>query len=660
MSLIASFRAFDCACFFFEPGEAPAIARDLERAAPGWTERTVDTGDRLRTRVVRLLGADELSLDAAATGRDLLPWHQDVLHDYSWNPRTFYKQIGVPYGRADIKVPWELSRCQHLPTLGMAYAGTGDTGYAAEVVAQIDDWIVANRPGYGVNWVCTMDVAIRAVNWLWAYQLVSDAPQVTDAFLTRLLASLLYHGRHIARNIERYEGGVTTNHTLADYVGLLYLGLMLPELTEASAWARQGYDGVLACMRSQVTVDGVDYENSIAYHRLVLEMFAGSYVLAERNGRRFPEDYCRSLERMFDFVKHYTRPDGLAPLLGDSDDGRLQILSRYLDWHPQDHRYLLAVGAALFDRDDLCAGVQGVCDAREEAAWLLGPDALEKLSRCSAPQQYLASRAFPQSGRYVLRHQDHHAIVCTDEVGTAGMGNHKHNDILSFELSVAGTSMIVDPGSFTYTSDLAARDRFRCTGAHSTVVVDGVEQNDFNGVFGMRTDAWVRVAKWQSESSLDVLQASHTGYHRLADPVTHQRTIAFAKDPFAWLVVDRLLGQGEHTIESFIHLAPGGDLGGTIRNDASRLKSATVGLCAKAGVEERLEARPEAAVPFTRDGVGILIVPLNLGRASILEGWFAPRYGQRVHAPVLRLSARLTCPAAVGYLILKAEEREWA
>jgi hypothetical protein len=636
------------------------IVRDLEHGVPGWTERTVDSGDRLRRRVVRLLGANEVDLGIAASSGSLLPWHQDVLHDYCWNPRSFYKQIDIPYGRADIKVPWELSRCQHLPTLGMAYVATGDPDYAAEIVTQIDDWIDANRPGYGVNWACTMDVAIRAVNWLWAYRLVSDAPLVSDAFLIRLLASLLHHGRHIARNIERYEGGITTNHTLADYVGLLYLGLLLPELTEASEWAREGHEGVLACMRSQVTADGVDYENSIPYHRLVLEMFAGSYVLAGRNGYRFPDDYRESLERMFDFVKHYTRPDGLAPLLGDSDDGRLQILSRYFDWPPQDHRYLLAFGAALFDRDDLRAAVRDVPGAGEEAAWLLGPGTLKKLSHSPSVAQWPASRAFPESGRFVMRHQDHHAIVCTDEVGTAGMGNHKHNDILSFELSVAGMAMIVDPGSFTYTGDLAARDRFRCTGAHNTVVVDGVEQNDFKGAFGMCTDARVRVEKWQSDSTLDLLQASHTGYRRLADPVTHQRTIAFAKDPFRWLVVDRLLGQGEHTIESFIHLAPEAEVAGYINGDASRIGAVAARLCARAGVEAQLGARPEAAVPVSRNGVRILVVPLNLEPPSILEGSFAPRYGQRVPATVLRLAARLSCPAVVGYLIIGGNEREWA
>jgi hypothetical protein len=190
-------------------------------------------------------------------------------------------------------------------------------------------------------------------------------------------------------------------------------------------------------------------------------------------------------------------------------------------------------------------------------------------------------------------------------------------------------------------------------------MVDGVEQNEFGGAFGMQANAQVLVTRWDSELGLDVLKASHTGYHRLADPVTHQRTIVFAKDSFAWLVVDRLLGRGEHTFESYIHLAPDGELAGDVDSDVVGIESAIAGLCAKASVEERLEARPEAAVSFSRDGVRILVVPLNLERFSFLEGWFAPRYGQRVPASVLRLSARLSFPATIGYLILEGESG-WA
>lgn len=645
-ALIESFKSPGDARFFFEPGNAARIAGRLERALPGWGDETAAAADRIRERVFRLLGADRLSL----AGYGSIPWHRDALRDYRWNPRTYYRKIRIPYDRADIKLPWELSRCQHLPTLGMAYASGRGERYAAEAVAQIDDWISANPPGKGVNWACTMDVAIRAVNWIWAYHLISGAQAVTDDFLVRLLAGLLRHARHIDANIEVYDRGVTTNHTLADYVGLLYLGFLLPDLEESSAWADRGWAGVLSCMRSQVTEDGVDYENSIPYHRLVLEMLLGSSVLADRVGRSFPTDYGRSLERMLEFVQHYTRPDGRAPLIGDSDDGRLQILSRYFEWDPQDHRYLLAVGGTVFDRADFRAASHGAPGVEEELAWLLGGEDLERPEPPSPPP--LRSASFPLGGRYVMRHGEHHAVISADEIGTGGMGNHKHNDIFSFELSVRGTPVAVDPGSFAYTGDLGARDAFRSVRAHSTVSVDGREQNRFKGPFGMSADAEVSVSRWSCGTDFDVFQATHSGYERLDDPVAHQRTIVFGKDPFAWLVVDRLSGRRSHALESFLHLAPGGNLAEEVRCDRAAVERAVDALASGASIERLPEPRPEGALGYARDGVQVTIVPLGLGEFSVCDGWFAPRYGQRVKAPVLLLGGHFSLPAVVGYLLL--------
>ena len=44
---------------------------------------------------------------------------------------------------------------------------------------------------------------------------------------------------------------------------------------------------------------------------------------------------------MLDFVRDYTRPDGLAPLIGDADDGRFLPLGDY-GADPRDHRHLFA------------------------------------------------------------------------------------------------------------------------------------------------------------------------------------------------------------------------------------------------------------------------------------------------------------------------------
>src|SRR4029077_15676861 len=107
-----------------------------------------------------LLGFGPISLGAP------LPWHDDFKTGRRW-PLQFcrdieYSELDRP---SDVKVPWELSRCQHFTTLGRAYWLTGDDRYADEFVAQVSDWIDTHPYAYGVNWACAMDVALRAVSW---------------------------------------------------------------------------------------------------------------------------------------------------------------------------------------------------------------------------------------------------------------------------------------------------------------------------------------------------------------------------------------------------------------------------------------------------------------------------------------------------------------
>jgi hypothetical protein len=67
-------------------------------------------------------------------------------------------------------------------------------------------------------------------------------------------------------------------------------------------------------------------------------------------------------------VTLYVTQHGHVPQVGDADDGRLHILSNYGDWDRIDHRYLLAVGAVLFDRADMKTAANGLA---KEVFWLL-------------------------------------------------------------------------------------------------------------------------------------------------------------------------------------------------------------------------------------------------------------------------------------------------
>ncbi len=256
---------------------------------------------------------------------------------------------------------------------------------------------------------------------------------------------------------------------------------------------------------------------------------------------------------MLDFTLRYTKPNGLAPQVGDADDGRLHILADYGSWDPRDHRHLLGTGAALFGREDWLHAAGG---QTEEAVWLLG-DAHHKESLGTAPT--IGSRAFPDSGVYLMRERGLYLLITCGAVGTRGIGNHKHNDVLSFELHVDGQDLIVDSGSYLYTPEPAWRNRFRSTAAHNTVMVDNMEQNRFGegGLFWLHADATPRCLAWESDPEADRFVGEHDGYARLAEPVIHRREFRLDKRARCLEVSDSLQGRGRHALDWNFTLAPG-------------------------------------------------------------------------------------------------------
>ena len=313
-----------------------------------------------------------------------------------------------------MKVPWELSRCQHFTVLGQAYWLTGDERYAEEYVSEISDWIERNPWGQGVNWICAMDVALRAANWIWGFYFFANSRACADAgFRGRMLRSLYLHGEWVFTHIEK--GPVNGNHYLTDGTGLVFLGTFFKRAARGREWLDEGRAIVLDEMLRQVEPDGVDFEASTAYHRLVLELFLTSYQLLRIHGETIPAAQWERFERMFEFVEAYVKPDGLAPLLGDADDGRVQILGRQAIG---DHRYLLSTAAAIFSRGDFKRRATGFW---EESYWLLGPEAASTFEGLPEPVAPPTSAAFPDGGYFILRNADTHVFIDCSNVGMRGM-----------------------------------------------------------------------------------------------------------------------------------------------------------------------------------------------------------------------------------------------
>ena len=559
--------------FFVQPASARERAQALATAYLRLAERTRKAADAAVEHVVDLLGSGPVALGQR------IDWHTDFKTGLSW-PRDVladdqdYLRLGEP---CDVKVPWELSRCHHWVALGRAYALTGDARYASEFVAELGAWLDDNPWPYGVNWGRAMEVAVRAVNWMWAAALMADAPEFSSSAKTRLLKALLQHGRHIRANLEYAD--INGNHYLSNGVGLLFLGVLLRELAEAAEWQRKGAEIVWGEIERQVHPDGVDFEQGIGYQGLVLEFCYSCLLLCQRNDVQVPDAALERIRRMFEFVYAYTRPDGTFPQIGDNDDGRLAGTD---DEPVGSHRRHLAVGAALFARPEWLAAAG---DAVETAFWLCGAHGAHMLTQTPrSPEAHAqtlsgkrfptkpsrqtlsgerlphgpASRAFPSGGFYVLRSPESVMVVDAGEVGMAGIGGHGHNDVLSFDLWAAGAPLLVDSGTYAYTADPAARQAMRSIAAHNALRVDGQETSRLAGerwLWQIANDAHPTVLEWSSTADRDLLAAEHDGYTRLPRPVIHRRSIAFEKTRSIWRIEDSLRGTGEHLVELFFHPA---------------------------------------------------------------------------------------------------------
>ena len=523
-------------------------------------EKTISDAERLLTHNFNLLGSGPfIPSDSrrckSHNGYHPIDWYLDPVQKLRFPSSIPHKEwdlFKMRPGNADIKLPWELSRCQHFVTLGQAFRLTKDSRYAQEIIRQIDDFMEANPVGLGINWTCTMDVAIRAANWAIGLELIKGF-EISVNSIARAYSCLFDHGTFIYDNFENnYE--VTSNHYLSNLVGLYFLSAMFDGLPSAAIWQTYCRQSIAREIDTQILPDGADFESSIPYHRLVLELFMGAARLAEIQNQRFSDHYYSKLNRMAEFLLGVIRPDGLMPVVGDADDGRLHIFSNYGDWNRQDARHALAPAAIMLDRTEWSA-VTGPDGIWEAAWWGLDFKNLKFDHAMDLPD---STQHFPEAGLSGTRSGGEYLLISNSIVGTKGFGNHKHNDQLSFEFHCSGIPLIVDPGSHVYTSDFESRNMFRSTSYHNTVAVDGQEQNEFNPqwLFRMFEKAEAEHISFVENDEYVEYIGRHSGYRRFEPPLTHTRCFRFIKQRRLLIILDALQGAGAHHLGWHFHFAP--------------------------------------------------------------------------------------------------------
>ena len=420
-------------------------------------------------------------------------WHCAPDTNRQW-PDVFFGAInyraGNPHG--DIRVAWEPSRLQQLPSLALL---AQDPEHRQAAVAQFEltllSWLAANPPYRGIHYVSAMECALRILSVCHAVDMIRPHLISPEKIWPAVIGLVDSHASLIVRRLSLHSSA--GNHTLAECVGLIYAGLLFAELPGAKRWYQTGITLLESEAERQFLADGGGVEQAFGYHLLITDLCNLATLLLDSKG-------CSSTKlsaivaKAKTFLGSLFSEDWRLPNVGDNDGG--YALSPFL-----------RISHQRFNDD-------GIHLHRE-------------------------------SGYSIIKAAEKQRLLVFDH-GSLGMApsyGHGHSDALALFWREQGEDLLVDAGTYTYTGDLLWREYFRGVSAHNTVSVDGLDQAVQQSAFMWSQPFSGRLH--EVPASIDgyqVLLASHNGYERVG--VRHYRAIILNASGGV-LVWDTLISLGQ-------------------------------------------------------------------------------------------------------------------
>ena len=331
-------------------------------------------------------------------------------------------------------------------------------------------------------------MALHIPNILIALELFGEA--VEQDFREKIYCELYSQYIYLQKHQEKH---LLANHYFEDLKALIIASFLFKDDKKQNGFLK---DFKKQC-DEQILEDGVHYELSLMYHKLILEDLMRIGMLAKMHG--FPE--CGWLVPLIKkmTVACYSLEKGIGrtPLFNDAGDNVAKTC------------------------EQLCL-------------------AAEKQFGVKIEQK----DAFEASGYYKLYDGNKALIFDAGKIGVDYQPAHGHCDCLSFELSVDGKPLFVNSGTYEYQGDL--RKSFRKTCAHNSVEINGHEQSQCWGEFRVSK----RITEIKSSYKGRTVEGSYMNY--LGE--THSRSLAFEGGFLS--AMDSVKAPAGVLVRSYLHLAP--------------------------------------------------------------------------------------------------------
>lgn len=514
--------------------------------------------------------------------------------DYDWltNPETGYRYSPVQHWTAipdfderdgDIKYVWEKSRfCFLYPLMRFDHHTGSHSGDF--VFKEIASWIRHSRLNCGPNYVCSQEISLRVLNWVFALYFYRDSSALTPEIFDTIMHSLYWQTRHVESNFSYSLIAVRNNHAITESLCLYTLGTLFPWLPRARQWRNKGKRFLVREGLYQIYADGSYLQHSMNYHRVVVQLYTWALRIGGVNGDAFPEALRQRLNTCVTFLRgHQDTHTGMLPHYGNNDGSLFFPLNscHFRDYRPQINALHWVLHGRSLWPDGNCA---------EDICWFGGEPPTDGTHDSIRPLAGVSE--FSAGGYYVLRADDRFCII------RCARHRHRpfHNDNLHCDVWDKGLNLIRDTGTYGYNTTAERRNAFEGTAAHNTVGAGEYDQMQRLGRFSW--SAWSQALSAHVAESVQgmTFQGAVRAFTHSGSSVVHHRQVEMMRSQRTWVITDRL-DNWNGAMHQFWNLHP----------DYQR-----AGLSVSA-----------------RDGHGRGLVP------DVREGLFAPTYGEAETCPRL-------------------------
>ena len=523
----------------------------------------------------------------------------------------------IPWSGAGLGRLWDY-HLHYFDYINLDLTSAEDEPLLRSAMQMVLDWVNHNPCGKSPGWA-PYPLSLRIINWLKFVARHSRRMQelglAADAW--KMMESIVAQSHGLESNLEK---DVLTNHLLKNIKALIFTGTML-ETAGSGRWLKQGLKLLRREIQEQILDDGGHFQRSPMYHGQVLEdlldLESGLDAWPQGPGSARREDQAEigailreSILKMSDWLEEVLHPDGEIPLLNDSARG----MSRP-PWE-----LLQRARAVKMPSPGLHTFARGV----------------HRLRPASGQAEV---RVLNASGYATIRHEPSRSFLIFDcgPLGPPYQPGHGHCDLLSFELSLHGTRVVVDCGTSTY-EDNAVRCHERSAAAHNTLRIDGEDQAEMWSSFRVGRRPQPGRLTGATCDGFSFVQGRYSCGKRLG--VTHSRAVVRDAGG-AWWFVDLLEGSGEHRVESRLHFHP------QIKVEPVKDEFANL------DVPDTVHA--QAQIDFS--GHRTCLLGPGAAAFSMEESWYSPEFGRRLKNKVASWTWRGRLPAMLVFGLCPGECR---